>query len=432
MKLTFEVKLPALALNDLPSAFRPKPRDLEGQQGDAKGVGGKPTDRKPADLEPDCAKPGSPFDRTRSNPQEGKPALMVTLDGISFDACKAKGSLSANPDISSEPETDSDRKAGDRGQPEACEAPKPRQMDVQELLKQLLSQLFGGGKSQDEDGGDPLQSPGAPKARGPQAHGPKGPHADAPKGPQLGDATSHPAPPKADAPKGPQLGDATSHPAPPKADAPKGPQLGDATSHPAPPKANAPSGKSPALAIDPNIKPTGPHGVETGLSDYSNYKKRLQAAMDATGVPKGDTERRAQIIAFSMMEGTKRDSSKDGTDSANGPLNMNGFLLHLAGEKGSSQELAKRMPTMSAEEAVKHLNKALDKHGLEGVMRAQRGGQTTFEDGGKSNLYAEFAQNFKFTLNALREDPKLQQDDRRVWTETPWVGAPGAQKPDDQ
>jgi hypothetical protein len=516
--------------------------------------------------------------------------LLVTLDGISFDACKARGHINTQPDITFEPEHDGKPLRAQDREPEHCVAPKRREPDIQELLMRLLAQLFA------RAGAEPADNErSAPTTKPPRRHGPEPVEPQAPKATRGDDTLAAPgqlpgfdpharpaarhgidsgdsefAAEKLDVNRaldkaglrqadllsralvmafammqgagrdeskdgtasasGPLglnesvlrmagekgsttelarrasamsmdeavqlllkavslqgldqvkravcggeatrqdpasngfdkftrnfdftlqsiLGDkklltdprrvwtaaeepqqapaASGKPHIAGTDQPKAPVA--AASKPAP--AHAAAASSPGPEIDPQIQPTGAHGVQTGLTDYAQYKQRLNAAMDAAGIAVGDKERRAQIIAFSMMEGTVRDSSKDGTASANGPLNLNETILRMAGVEGSSQDLSRRMPTMSPEEAVKHLNTAIDKHGLELVKRAQRGGETTRNDP-NTYKYAEFSQNYNFTLNAIRQDKALLQDDRRVWAETPWVGdTQDAKKPADQ
>ncbi len=183
-----------------------------------------------------------------------------------------------------------------------------------------------------------------------------------------------------------------------------------------------------------SVKPIGPHGIMGGMQDY---KDNLNADMDKLGIQ--DPTRRQQILAFAMMEGAKEhelDRTKDGTDSANGFLNINARILMQAGEPGDEKSLAPGVPSLSRTDAVMYLDKALDREiaahgeetGLDNVKRAQRGGSTTLGDG-VSYEYRKFDQNYDFTVQSMAKDPSLMTDDRRVWTETPYQTGSGPKPP---
>jgi hypothetical protein len=168
-----------------------------------------------------------------------------------------------------------------------------------------------------------------------------------------------------------------------------------------------------------SAQPLGPWGTQGGMADY---KRQLNACMDREGIK--DSSKRSFIHAMAMMEDKDRwarDASKDGSDSANGPLNINPKVLQMAGEKASAKELAPRMPNMSLQEAVSHISKAYDNEGPEKLKRAQRGGETTYNDG-TSYKYDVYSRNFDFTHKKIVSTPDLMTNDSRVWTTTPWVG----------
>lgn len=152
-----------------------------------------------------------------------------------------------------------------------------------------------------------------------------------------------------------------------------------------------------------------------------DYKKRLNAVLDAQGIK---DERREQIMAFAMMESAKErdlDRLKDNTVSANGPLNINESILRLAGVSGTPEELSKKLPTMSLEDGVKYLAAALKNKGLDTVRDCQRDGGSALVSG-YGGIDEAFRRNYAFTLQSIQNDPTLMHDDRRVWTTTPYKG----------
>ena len=156
------------------------------------------------------------------------------------------------------------------------------------------------------------------------------------------------------------------------------------------------------------------------LHDYGaellNNKATLEAAINASGASESE---RALIVAMAMMETndmepSQRDSSKDGTPSANiSILNLNADMVQQMGYTGTDNGASLNDPSKLPFVVGLLLNGGIRTWGVQRTLNFQRGGSTAFNDG-VSYGAADYRNAIATIYAQIAADITLLNDSRRV------------------